>query len=693
MNLSRQKKIILLIVGVVLFTFIFLFPCLQNGYCNWDDYHLITANHSIKELSWQNIREIFTSGYVGTYIPLTVVSFALENKFFKLNPFVTHLINLILHLLNIILVFVMIYFLSNNLLISTIVSLLFGIHPLHVESVAWATERKDMLYSFFFLSSLMLYHLYRQNEKKIYYFFSLLFFIFSLLAKPMAVTLPLVLILLDYYYEKRFSIKQIFSKIVYLIPAILLGIINIHFQGSGSLSLFNYLKHIFVFFYNLLFYLYKVILPINLSAFYPYPNKFEKYLPPIFFIAPLIVAFFVYLIIWTRRYTHKIIFGSLFFIVTIFPVSQLIPLVAPAIAADRYVYVPSIGLFLLFGLLIDWLYNKWLVTSKVLKNILVVLLIVIFVLLGFVSFNRCKVWKDSITLWSDVLKKYPRNGIAYNNRGNAYKFIGEYGKAIEDFNKAIEYSPELVLPYFNRGTVYERLGQYDKAIADLTTALNIQPTFAMGYVDRGAIYVRIGEYDKAYNDLTRAIQLNPNSAESYYNLGVLYFNLKNYNLAMEHYNKAIAIDPYLAVAYLSKGDIYFIYGDFGNAIEYYTKTLQIDPLNVDAYYNRAVGFTRIHNLEQALGDYNQALKLKPNFVQAYNNRGNIYFDFDEFEKAIQDYTKAIELDSNYAPAYYNRAVAYYTLGELDKARKDADILKKLGVIPDSNFLKLLNKKK
>ncbi|MEO0124612.1 MAG: tetratricopeptide repeat protein [candidate division WOR-3 bacterium] len=693
MNFSYHIKVIILIAGIVIFTFVSLSPCLKNGYCNWDDYHLITANHSIKELSWKNIKEIFSSGYVGTYIPLTVLSFALENKFFKLNPFVTHLINLILHLLNVILVFGLLYLLTDNLLISAIVSLLFGIHPLHVESVAWATERKDMLYSFFFLSSLTFYHFYRQKAKKIYYFFSLLLFVFSLLSKPMAVTLPLVLILLDYYYEKQFKIKQIYSKIAYLVPAILVGIINIHFQGSGSLSAISYLKHIFVFFYNLLFYLYKLLLPANLSAFYPYPENFEKSLPLVFFVAPLIVAVIVYLIVWTKKLTHKIIFGSLFFIITLLPVSQLIPLVAPAIAADRYVYIPSIGLFFIFGLLIDWLYNRKLASAMTLKNILIIPLIVIFLLLGFISFNRCKVWKDSITLWSDVLKKYPKNGIAYNNRGNAYKFIGEYEKAIEDFNKAIEYSPELELPYFNRGSVYERLGQYKKAIEDFTAALNIQPNFAMGYVDRGAIYVRIGEYEKAYNDLSKALQLNPQSAESYYNLGVLYFNVKNYNLAMEHYNKAIAIDPYLAVAYLSKGDIYFIYGDFGNAIEYYTKALQIDSLNVDAYYNRAIVFTRTHNLEQALRDYNQAIKLKPNFVQAYNNRGNIYFDFDEFEKAIWDYTKAIEFDSNYAPAYYNRAVAYYKIGELGKAGRDVEVLKKLGVIPDSNFLKLLNKTK
>ncbi|MCX7995568.1 MAG: tetratricopeptide repeat protein [candidate division WOR-3 bacterium] len=693
MNLEKRTKVIILLVGVATLTFIFLSPCLQNGYCNWDDYHLITANHSIKELSWKNIKEMFSTGYVGTYIPLTVLSFAIENKLFKLNPFITHLINLILHIFNTILVFYLIYLLTHNFIIATIVSLLFGIHPLHVESVAWATERKDVLYSFFFLSSLILYYSYRKIEKRIYYFFSILSFIFAILSKPMAVSLPLVLILLDYYHDRQFSLKLVYSKIVYFIPAIVIGIINIHFQGSGSLSLVTYLKHIFVFFYNLLFYLFKLIIPVKLSAFYPYPESFEKSLPLIFIISPFIVAVIVYLVVLTGKYTQRVIFGALFFLITLLPVSQIVPLIAPAIAADRYTYIPSLGLFFIFGIFVNWMYNEKLKDSITLRRIFSFVLVLIFLIYGLISYSRCKVWRDSITLWTDVLEKYPQNGIAFNNRGNAYKLIGQYEKAIEDFNKAIEFAPELELPYFNRGTVYERLGQYDKAIADFTMALNLQPNFAVGYVDRGAVYCRLGEYDKAYNDLIRALQLNPNFAEAYYNLGVLYFNLKNYTLAMENYDRAIALDPYLSVAYLSKGDIFVMYGEYEKAIEYYTMVLRMDSLNFDAYYNRAVVFTRIGNLEQALLDYNQAIRFNPNLVHAYNNRGNIYLDIDEVEKAIADYNRAIELDPSYAPAYYNRAVAYYTMGEYDKALRDIDVLKKLGVIPDSNFLRLLERKK
>ena len=692
MNLRDKIKIYIFITITLVVIFITFSPCLKNGYCNWDDYHLITANNSIKNLSWKNIKEMVTSGYVGTYIPLTIFSFAVEYKFFNLNPRVSHTINLVFHLLNVILVFWLIYLLSNNLAISIVVSLLFGIHPLHVESVAWATERKDMLYSFFFLGSLIAYIYYKRFGYKKHFFFSLFMFILSILSKPMAVTLPLVLILFDYYFEKRFTIRQIYFKSPFLIPAIFFSIINIHFQGSSSVALINYFKHILVFCHNILFYFYKIIIPLNLSCFYPYPDSFEYALPIFFLISPAIIAGLVILIILTKKVTHKIIFGALFFIITILPVSQVIPLIAPAIAADRYTYIPAIGLFYIAGIIFFWLYNdfKKLATARVIS---VICLIVGLFLYSFLSYKRCQIWKDSITLWNDVLKKYPESPLAYNNRGNAYNLLGEYSKAVDDFNKAIEFNPELELSYFNRGTVYERLELYDKAIADFTTALNIQPNFAMGYVDRGSIYCRIGEYEKAYNDLTRALQLKPNLVEAYYNLGVLFFRLNNYNLALEHYYHALSIDPYFTVVYISRADIYFISGDYGRAIEDYTKALEIDSLNVDAYYNRAVTFARVGKLDKALSDYNQTLKLEPDYAQAYNNRGNIYLNFGESEKAIKDYNRAIELDSNYAQAYYNRAVTHYTLGDFDKASKDVEKLKKLGVVTDSNFIKLFKNKK
>ncbi len=680
---------ILITISMIVTFFSFL-PCLHNGYCNWDDYHLITANKSVKDLNWKTIKEMFTTGYVGTYIPLTVLSFAIENKIFGLRPFVSHSINLLFHILNVALVFLLIHKLTRNTLLSFIVSIFFGIHPLRVESVAWATERKDMLYSFFFLAGVLAYIYYRKNHFKKYLSLSLVFFVLSVLSKPMAVTLPLVLILVDYYFEKRFTLNQIYSKIPFFIPALLFGIINIHYQGSHSLPIVDYLKHFFVFCYNILFYLYKILIPLNLSCFYPYPNDFEISLPLVFLISPLIVAGLVLAVILTRKITHKIIFGALFFVITILPVSQIVPLIAPAIAADRYTYIPATGLFFIAGISFVWLFerfrNRWIIQG--------IMLFCLFVMLSsyaILSSRRCRVWKDSITLWNDVLQKFPESGLAYNNRGSAYNLLGKYDEAIADLDKAIQLSKESAVSYFNRGTAYEHLGQYEKAIEDYTEALRIQPDFAIGYVDRGALFCRMGEYDMAYNDLTRALKLNPNLAETYYNLGVLFFQLKNYGLAVEQYEHALKLDPYLTGAYVSRADIYFINGDYTRAIEYYTKALVVDSLYVDAYYNRAIAFTQMGQLEKALEDYNRTIMLNPRHAQAYNNRGNIFLRYNNFDKALADYRQAITFDSNYVQAYYNRAVAYYRLGMLDSALKDVAQLEKLGIVLDPDFVKLLKR--
>ncbi len=690
---SGHKTGILILIAISMIVTLFAFlPCLQNGYCNWDDYHLITANKSVKELSWKTITQMFTSDYVGTYIPLTVLSFAIEHKIFGLKPFVSHSINLLLHILNVALVFLLIYKLTRNPLVSFIVSILFGIHPLRVESVAWATERKDMLYSFFFLAGMLAYVYYRKNQFKKYLFISLTFFVLSVLSKPMAVTLPAVLILVDYYFEKKFTLKQINNKIPFLIPALLFGIINIHFQGSHSLPIIDYLKHFFVFCYNILFYLYKILMPLNLSCFYPYPNNFENTLPLVFLVSPLIVAGLVLVVVLSGKITHKIIFGTLLFVITILPVSQIVPLIAPAIAADRYTYIPAIGLFYIAGISFIWLF-EWFRNRRIIQGIMVFFFFVLLSSYAMLSNRRCGVWKDSITLWNDVLQKFPESGLAYNNRGSAYNLLGEYDKAIADLDKAIPLSKESADSYFNRGTAYEHLGQYEKAIEDYTEALRVQSDFAIGYVNRGALFCRMGAYDKAHNDLTRALKLNPNLAEAYYNLGVLFFQLKNYNLAIEQYDRALKIDPYLSGAYVSRADIYFINGDHNLAIEYYTKALMVDSLYVDAYYNRAIAFTQIGQLERALADYDQTIILNPRHAQAYNNRGNIYLRYNSFDEALADYGQAITFDSNYAQAYYNRAVAYYKLGMFDSALKDVAQLEKLGVVLDSHFVNLLKVEK
>ena len=212
----KNHKIILSLCLILAIPAISFFPSLKNDFLNWDDPQYVTENKMITELSWRNIETIFDSIYMGHYHPLTLLSYALEYRFFKLNPFAYHLTNLILHLINGLLVFWLIWMLKGGVLTSLVVSLLFGIHPLHVESVAWISERKDLLCSFFFLGSLVVYLTYLKTRRRRFYFLSLFLFLLSLLSKSMAVTLPLVLVLCDYLLDRKFDRKCLIEKIPFL---------------------------------------------------------------------------------------------------------------------------------------------------------------------------------------------------------------------------------------------------------------------------------------------------------------------------------------------------------------------------------------------------------------------------------------------------------------------------------------------
>ncbi|MEQ8223117.1 MAG: tetratricopeptide repeat protein [Candidatus Eremiobacterota bacterium] len=502
-----QTRLIRLFILLIVFITVLSFsPCLKNGFTEWDDQAYVIHNEMIRSLSLENIKNIFSiSGVRGDipfvkslYHPLPFLTYAVEYHFFQFNPSVYHCTNIILHVLNTLLVFWMIFILTDNVIVAFITAIFFGVHPLRVESVAWIAERKDVLYSFFFLASLICYIYYMKKRAYNYYYLSLFMFLLSLFSKPMAVTLPFVLFLFDYFMERKFTVSNITARILYF----LLSGIFIIIQGFIILLNRDPEARHYTFFYNIciashgiIFYTGKLLIPVKLACIYPHPSG---YILPPFFIASLFITPLLFLlIIFSRRYTKKVIFGSLFFLITLLPVSQLIP-VPPGIAADRYTYIPSIGFSYIIAEGFYWLYNKY---NKVLLLIILSLLICT---LSFLTWNRCNVWSDNITLWSDTLRKYPDNFIPYYNRGCAYYGEEEYDRAIADFSKAIEMNPLYEKSYYNRANAYGRSGEYDKAISDYTQALKLNPDYKEAYYYRGISYARAGDHEKSRADIEKA---------------------------------------------------------------------------------------------------------------------------------------------------------------------------------------------
>jgi tetratricopeptide (TPR) repeat protein len=544
----KNHKIILSLCLILAIPAISFFPCLKNDFLNWDDQQYVIENKMIMEWSWRNIETIFDSIYMGHYHPLTLLSYALEYRFFKLNPFAYHLTNLILHLMNGLLVFWLIWMLKGGVLTSLVVSLLFGIHPLHVESVAWISERKDLLCSFFFLGSLVVYLTYLKTRRMRAYFLSLFLFLLSLLSKSMAVTLPLVLVLCDYLFDRKFDRKSLIEKIPFLVMAFIFVIIAFFaLRSSGmvdSKSSFSFFKNLLIISEVLTSYFSKLILPIKLSCFYPFIKGIAGFWSYVYLTT--IIGFLIAGIL-LGRYNKTITFGTLFFFITILPVLPI------KIVADRYIYIPSIGIFFIAAEGFDWVYRSKLEPIKIVKPILAILLIGILGTFSFLTWERCQVWKDSISLWNNVLKNYPNVLMAYNNRGTAYLHRGDYDKAISDFNEALRIDPDYEKAYYlydNRGTAYLRKGDYERAIADYDRAVRIKPNYALAYHNRGTAYLYKEDFEEAIADFNKALEFDPKYAEAYFNKALACEKIGHPKEAIEAYrgfieNASPQYSPYI----------------------------------------------------------------------------------------------------------------------------------------------------
>jgi tetratricopeptide (TPR) repeat protein len=690
MNQRRKLALAAILIGLAaLITFL---PCLWNGFTNWDDQELVTGNPQLGSLSPANVLKIFTRPHAGPYIPLTIISLAVEYRWFRLNPFPYHLTNVLLHMANVMMVFLLMYLLFGNLYAAAAAALLFGLHPLRVESVAWVTERKDVLCGFFFLAAILVHLKYRNARKKITYAGVFILYVLAILAKPMAITLPAVLLLLDYLLDGKAERRAILEKIPYLIPAVLVLIPNYFTQIlKTDTPPYNPIHALMIAGRNIIFYLYKTLIPVRLSALYPYPNADLHPVPFFFYVAPFLILIALLMIVWSARRTRHLVFGAFFFLVVLLPVSQLVPISGSAIAADRYTYLPSLGIVYLLGLAGLWFWRRRLEKHRSGQILFAGIVGSVLVVLAGLSALRCRDWKDSLVLWNDVLAKYPGNSVALNNRGRAYMLLGQTERAVEDFNRAIRIDPQYELPYYNRGVAYDKLKEYDRAIADFDRTLALNSNLAVAYEGRGAAYSHKGDQLRALEDFNRALKLDPGLDVTYIDRGLAYLNLGQYDRSLQEYDRALEYDPFFAETYLHRGDVRVRRGELDRAVADYTRAIKLQPDYPDAYYNRAVAYKNMGELDKALADYDRAILLKPDFAEAYNNRGNLLLNREEYERALADYDRALRLKPDYAEAYYNRAAALYTVEEYTRAWEDLNRAEKLGFPVDPKFKELLSK--
>ena len=574
---------------VVLFaTFIAYLPSINGDFLHWDDDTYILNNSTLTSLSIENLKHIFFDFYYGLYNPLTNLSWAVDYSLNGLNPFLFHLNNIILHLINIVLVYILFKkHIIKNENIAIITASLFAIAPIHVESVAWITERKDVLYTAFYLLSIILYQKYLIDKKYKYIFLSFLVFVFSILSKGMAASLPILLLVLDYYNGRRLlNFKVIIEKIPFFAVSLLMGILNImaqrDFYGVRK-DVFSISEQLAFSSYSFVQYIIKSIFPYNLSAFYPYPST-DSSIPFIYwlFLIPvfLIVGLFVYSII---KHKKNIVLGISFFVLNIIFVLQLFLHNTEAIISERYAYLSSIGIYLLIALLIETAREK-----KWNYNFVKYSFLFYLAIMTFLSFNRSKIWSNDLSLFLDAYKKYPNSFIITNNIGNSYLRSNDLDNAKDFFNKTIKFHPKYAQAYSNLAGILSMQNKPDKALVYYNDAINIKPNNSSFYLNRAKLFLQQKKYDKVIEDCNKAISLKNNYYNAYTVRAITYSYSDSLLKAQEDYNflqkncpseiQYVSIEFNKLANYFS--DLGIDYGkkeDFEQAIKYFKKALILNP--------------------------------------------------------------------------------------------------------------------
>ncbi len=640
-TLILKNKIVISVIFILLAVFISYSPTLKNNFVYLDDDTHLLENSSIRGLDIAHIKQIFTTTVDRVYAPLTFLSFAIEYKFIKYKPFIYHLDNLILHLGTTACVFYFALQLGLPLLAAFIAALLFGIHPMHVESVAWVTERKDVLYAFFYMLSVCFYLKYLSRREIATYTLTIIFGILSILAKPMALSLPLILLVCDWFKKRAFDKSMILDKIPHFFYIV--SIAWITYSLNARVPGENIHSSVIIWIWTAVFYIHKFFFPLTLVPMYALPQPISLSNPHYFGAIGLFALLIILLFIFRRE--RWVGFAALFYFLSMFFLFRYDNIVDKNIVADRFIYLPCLGICFLIGFWFDQLFKK-----ENLRVILSIIAILVVMLLSAKTFAQTQLWKDSIPFWNHELKHYPDNATGYGNRGEAYRDNGQYDLALADFNKAIASDPKYAQGYNSRGQLYAMRGNIDAALQDFLKVIDLNPRFDEAYNNIGIIYSIKKDKEKALSYFKQAIEIDPTNVEAHYNLGDFYYAQGQFEQAFEHFQKVIALNPNSAIGYNKRGLIYGIQQEYDLALSDFNRSIKIDPNNSEVYANRGIVFEQKKMPKQALASYNTAIKINPKNADAYYGRGNVYARMGLFDQAAENFSKALEINPQHLGA-------------------------------------------
>jgi len=670
-----------LLISILLFiiTIAVYAPVRHYDFINFDDGGYVTENKHVQQgFTIDSIKWAFTlikHNEKAYWHPVTWLSHMADCQFFGLNPGMHHLSSLFYHILNAILLFLVFSRMTGSLWKSAFIAALFTLHPIDLDSVAWISERKSLVSTSFWMFTMLAYAHYASRPSMKRYLLILIAFSLGLMAKPMLVTLPCVLLLLDFWPLYRFKWAQhyensdtttrpasapVFQKattsrlVLEKIPMLVLSftaiwlsyvslqknsqILDTSIYHPISLRLSNALVSYIV-------YLWKMIRPIDLAIFYPFPAQIPIWQPIAAAIALIIVTA---LIIMNAKKSPYLVTGWLWFLGTLVPVIGIIQGGLWPQLADRWAYVPFIGLYII----VAWgvpdislrLRSRIILPAILAPGIIMALIILTSVQLGN--------WKNSYTLFQHALDVTSGNYIAHNQVGSYFAKKGNHKAAMQHYLKAFEINPSYIITLKNLGNESVRMNNYSQALKYYNDALLRSPFDAGLFNKIGNTLIRMKKTDKAIGYYLQAIDIDPNDPKFYNNLGAAYY----------------------------------IKGETGPAIKEFTKAIEILPDYAEAYYNIGLALEKTGKTDQAVKNYLTALRIDPDYKEAHNSLANIMFKTGNMTKAIQHYKEVLRITPEDAKAHFNIGVAYYNNNQIRQAAGHFQEALRI----DPNYLKARN---
>lgn len=603
-------SVLLAVIAGVIYT-----QTLGFDFVNYDDPSYVYKNNHIREgLTTDSMHWAVTTNYFANWIPLTWTSYLLDYTLFELNPAPYHAENTLWHLLNAILLYTTVFLYSGKKPLALFVALLFVLHPMHVESVAWISERKGLLSTFFALLALIAYQQGALRGKRLLIFSALALYAASLLAKPMLMTLPFLLLLLDYAPLRRFDDPEkrklvLLEKVPFFVLTLLDLAATIWAQSGANAiqneSTFPLSERIPNALYSYGLYIGKFLIPHPMLPFYPHPEATLPLWKP---TLALILLIAISALAWRTRKNHPgILIGWVWYLIALVPVIGFIQVGGQAMA-DRYTYVPYIGLsILLYACVAPFIQSK----NK--QRLTLVVASVWMMALTTVAGYQTAHWKNSITLFTHTIRHSPQNLVALTNLGEAYINAKNYGPAIETIATALEIMPDSLANLRNLGSTYRKGGRLAESEQLLRHALTLDQRDPDTLNQLAITLYNSGRPAEGVPLLRIAVEQDPNHADAHNNLGNALLATQDTIYAILHYKRSLALNPHQPKTWANLGAVYIVTQDFEAAIEPILRSLEFEPDNHVTHVNYAVVLSRLGKPEEALAHTQRALEINPNY--------------------------------------------------------------------------------